>query len=153
MSETTKRTPRASETRSTTERRKPWRPASALEAPQPPEGYKFRWVRTEVRGEEDRKNDSGRIREGYEPVRAEDYPDFDAPTIEDGRHAGVIGVGGLMLTKVPEEIVDSRNEYFQSQTTDQMTAVDNDLMKEQHPSMPISKDRQSRVTFGGPNTK
>ena len=153
MSENSKRTPRASETRSKTERRKPWRPASSLEAPQPPEGYQFRWVRTEIRGEEDRKNVSGRIREGYEPVRADDYPDFDAPTIEDGKHAGVIGVGGLMLTKVPQEIVESRDEYFASQTSDQMTAVDNDLMKEQHPSMPISKDRQSRVTFGGPNTK
>ena len=66
MSENSKRTPRASETRSKTERRKPWRPASSLEAPQPPEGYQFRWVRTEIRGEEDRKNVSGRIREGYE---------------------------------------------------------------------------------------
>ena len=115
--------------------------------------YRSSPERTEVRGDEDRKNVSGRIREGYEPVRAEDYPDFDAPTIDDGRHAGVIGVGGLMLTKVPTEIAESRAEYFESQTADQMTAVDNDLMKEQHPSMPISKDRSSRVTFGGPNSK
>lgn len=153
MSETTKRTPRSAETRSNTERRKPWRPSSSLEAPQPPEGYKFRWVRTEIRGEEDRKNVSGRIREGYEPVRADEYPDFDAPTIEDGKHAGVIGVGGLMLCKVPEEIAESRSEYFAQQTADQMTAVDNDLMKEQHPLMPITKDRDSRVTFGGPRSK
>lgn len=153
MSEISKRTPRAAETRSNVERRKPWRPSSSLEAPQPPEGYVFRWIRTEVRGYQDSKNVSGRMREGYEPVRAEDYPNFDAPTIEDGKHAGVIGVGGLMLCKVPEEIAESRAEYFARQTADQMTAVDNDLMKEQHPSMPISNERQSRVTFGGPNTK
>jgi len=153
MSEISKRTPRAAETRSKVERRKPWRPSSSLEAPQPPEVYKFRWVRTEVRGYQDTKNVSGRIREGYEPVRAEDYPDFDAPTIEDGKHAGVIGVGGLILCKVPEEIAESRSDYFQQQTADQMTAVDNDLLKEQHPSMPISRERDSRVTFGGPHTK
>ena len=147
------RSSRASETRSTQERKKLWRPASSLDAPQPPEGYKYRWIRTEVRGFQDQKNVSARLREGYEPVRSDDHPDFPAPTIEDGKHAGTIGVGGLMLAKVPEEVVEARTEYFQSQTEDQMTAVDNDLLKEQHPSMPISKDRGSKVTFGGPRTK
>ena len=149
MSENSKRTPRASETRSKTERRKPWRPASSLEAPQPPEGYQFRWVRTEIRGEEDRKNVSGRIREGYEPVRADDYPDFDAPTIEDGKHAGVIGVGGLILCKIDENVVEQRDQYYQQQTANQMTAVDNDLMREENPAMPISRERNSKVSFGG----
>ena len=147
------RSSRASETRSTQERKKLWRPASSLDAPQPPEGYKYRWIRTEVRGFQDQKNVSARLREGYEPVRSDDHPDFPAPTIEDGKHAGTIGVGGLMLAKVPEEVVEARTEYFQGQTEDQMTAVDNDLLKEEHPSMPISKDSGSKVTFGGPRTK
>ena len=147
------RSSRASETRSTQERKKLWRPASSLDAPQPPEGYKYRWIRTEVRGFQDQKNVSARLREGYEPVRSDDHPDFPAPTIEDGKHAGTIGVGGLMLAKVPEEVVEARTEYFQSQTEDQMTAVDNDLLKEQHPSMPITKEGGSKVTFGGPRTK
>ena len=147
------RTSRAAESRSKQERKRPWKPASSLEAPQPPEGYKYRWIRTEVRGFQDQKNVSARLREGFEPVRADEHPDFPVPTIEDGKHDGTIGVGGLMLAKVPEEVVESRNEYFQQQTEDQMTAVDNDLLKEQHPSMPITKEGGSKVTFGGPRTK
>ena len=78
------------------------------------------------------------------------YPDFEAPTIQDGKHAGVIGVGGLVLARFPNETKNQRDEHFQQQTAEQMTAVDNDLMREQHPSMPISKpERQTRVTFGG----
>jgi hypothetical protein len=101
-------------------------------------------------GFDDKKNLSARLREGFELVRADEYPDFEAPTVQDGKHAGVIGVGGLVLARIPEETVGQRKSYFQNQTKDQMDAVDNDLMREQHPSMPISKpDRQSRVTFGG----
>jgi hypothetical protein len=102
-------------------------------------------------GVDDRKNISARSREGWELVRGEEFPDFDIPTVDDGKHAGVIGVGGLLLARVPIEIVEERNEYYRGMTQNQMTAVDNDLAREQHPSMPISKpDRQSRVTFGGP---
>jgi hypothetical protein len=54
-----------------------------------------------------------------------------------------------VLARIPEEILQQRNEYFSRITQDQITAVDNDLMKEQHPGMPINIDRQSRVTFGG----
>ena len=142
------RNPRSATTRSTSERKKPWRPSSSLEAPKPKDGYKHRWSRTEVRGYEDKTNVLSRIREGYEPVRADEHPEFEAPTIEDGKHAGVIGVGGLMLAKVPDEIHESRSEYFKDRTKDAMDAVDNDLMKEEHPSMPISKSRQSTVSFG-----
>ena len=144
------RTSRAAESRSKQERKRPWKPASSLEAP---EGYKYRWIRTEVRGFQDQKNVSARLREGFEPVRADEHPDFPVPTIEDGKHEGTIGVGGLMLAKVPEEVVDERNDYYRQQTEDQMTAVDNDLLKEQHPSMPITKEGGSKVTFGGPRTK
>ena len=145
------RTPRSNSTRAKQARREPWKPPSMLDAPPAPEGYRHRWIRAEVMGFDDRKNVAARNREGWELVRGEDYPDFEIPTIEDGKHAGVIGVGGLLLAKIPVEIVEERKEYFQSMTRNQMAAVDNDLAREQHPAMPISKpDRQSRVTFGGP---
>ncbi len=92
---------------------------------------------------------AGRLREGFELVRADEYPEFPSPTIENGKHAGVIGVGGLLLARIPNEIVKEREDYFKSQTKAQEDSVDNNLFKEQHRSMPISVDRQSRVTFGG----
>ena len=100
-------------------------------------------------GYDDKKNLSARLREGFELVRADEYPDFEAPTVTDGKHAGVIGVGGLVLARFPIESKQERDAYYRGKARDQMVAVDNDLMREQHPSMPISKDRQSRVTFGG----
>jgi len=145
----TDRTPRESQSRQKTGRKKPWAPPSMLEAPPAPAGYVHRWIRTGIRGEDDKNNVYARLREGWEPVRADEYPDFDAPVIEDGRHAGVIGTGGLMLARIPEETVQERTEYYRDQTRDQMRAVDENLMREQHPSMPIQSDRQSRVTFGG----
>ena len=149
----TERNPRSSQTREKTTRQKPWRPPSTLDAPPAPEGFVHRWIRESVMGFDDKKNLSARLREGFELVRADEYPDFEAPTVQDGKHAGVIGVGGLVLARFPEEMRQQRNSYYQQQTADQMTAVDNDLMREQHPSMPISKpDRQTRVTFGGGNS-
>lgn len=148
----TDRTPRESATRDKESRRKPWAPPSVLDAPPAPEGYKHRWVRASIRGEEDKGNVFNRLRQGYEPVRAEEHPGYQAPTIEDGKHAGVIGNGGLILTRVPIETAQERTEYYGGRTREQMTAVDQDLMKEQHPSMPINQQRQSRVSFGGRKT-
>ena len=151
MADSTKRVSRDSQTRAKSTRRKPWTPPSKLEAPEPPAGYSHRWIRTSLRGEDDTMNVSSRLREGWEPVRADEYPELAGryPTIEDGTHAGVIGVGGLMLARIPEETVEERTEYFRDQTRNQMKAVDENLMREQHPSMPINIDRSSRVTFGG----
>ena len=145
----TKRTSRETQTREKTARRKPWAPPSMLEAPPAPEGFVHRWVRTAIRGEDDKTNLHARLREGWEPVRADEYPDFEAPTVDDGKYQGVIGNGGLILCRMPIETVDERTEYFRDQTRNQMKAVDENLMREQHPSMPINVDRQSRVTFGG----
>jgi len=147
--ENEKRTSRASQTREKTSHKKVWSPPSSLDAPPAPNGFRHRWVRVESMGFNDTKNIAGRLRSGYELVRADQYPDSDYPVIEDGKYAGVIGVGGLVLTRVPEEIAESRSEYFAKQGIEQDKAVDNDLMKEQHPSMPINVDRQTRVTFGG----
>ena len=143
-----KKTPRAVQTREKTTRRKPWAPPSSLDAPPAPDGFKHRWIRAEVMGIDDNKNLSSRLREGFELVRADSGTQYT--TIQEGKYKGVIGVGGLLLARIPVEIVEERMEYFAQQTQNKETAISNDLLKEEHPSMPISKpDRQSRVTFGG----
>jgi len=143
------RTPRAAETRDKTQRRKPWAPPSHLEAPDPPQGFVHRWIRTAMRGEEDKMNVHAKLREGWEPVRADEYPNQNYASVDEGRYAGVIGNGGLMLCRIPEETVHERSAYYGNRTREQMQAVDQDLMKDEHPSMPISRDRRSRVSFGG----
>ena len=131
---------------------KVWAPPSYLDTPNAPEGFRHRWVRVEIMGFIDTKNIQGRLRSGYELVRADEYPKEDHPTITDGKYAGVIGHGGLVLTRVPEEIAKQRTDYYMNQAADQMKAIDNDLMKEQHKGMPINIDRQTRTTFGGKKT-
>ena len=144
-----KKTSRPSQTREKTKRKKVWTPPSYLDTPNAPAGFRHRWVRVEILGYVDTKNIQGRLRSGYELVRADQYPEDEYPAIPDGKYAGVIGHGGLVLTRVPEEIAKQRSDYFAKLGQDQMDAVDNDLMKEQHKSMPIDIDRQSRTTFGG----
>ena len=143
------RASRASQTREKETHKKVWTPPSSLDAPPAPTGFQHRWIRVESMGFNDTKNLQGRLRSGYELVRADEYPDSAFPVVEDGKYSGVIGVGGLVLARVPEEIAEQRTEYYQKQAQDNVDAVDNDLMKEQHPSMPINIDRQTRVTFGG----
>jgi len=143
------KTSRASSTRSKTERPKVWTPPSSLDAPPAPDGFRHRWIRAESLGFSDTKNVSARLREGFELVRADEYPDSQYPVITDGKYAGVIGVGGLLLARISEEIAKQRAAYIDSLSKGQDEAVEHDLMKEQHKSMPINVDRQSRVTFGG----
>jgi hypothetical protein len=149
MTEENTRAPRAMKTRETESRRKPWAPPNRLESPPAPEGYVHRWIRTMIRGEDDKMNVHTRLREGWEPVRAEEYPEYEYPIIDEGKHAGVIGQGGLMLCRIPAETAQERSVYYGGRTREQMTAVDQDMMKEQHPSMPMHSSRQSRVSFGG----
>jgi hypothetical protein len=148
---TSNRTARESESREKSARRRPWSPPSRLDAPPAPYGYKHRWIRAEAGGVEDRTNIAGRLREGYELVRGDEYPDFPAPTVQDGRHAGVISVGGLLLARIPEETVEERNAHYRKAAGDQMQAADNELMKSNaHSSMVIERPtRRSRVSFGG----
>ena len=143
------KTPRASQSRVSDKRPTTWTPPSSLDAPTAPDGFRHRWIRTEVLGMDDTKNMSGKLRSGWELVRGDEYPDQSYATVKEGKYAGVIGVGGLVLARIPEELAKSREAYFNKQTQDREQAVNNDLMKEQHPSMPIDSDRQSRVTFGG----
>ena len=144
-----KKTSRANQTRSKSERPKVWVPPSSLDAPPAPKGFRHRRIRAESVGFDDTKNIAGKLRSGWELVRADQYEGSDYPVVKDGKYAGIIGVGGLLLARIPEEIAKQRTEYFQRQTEARDEAVDNDLMREQHPSMPINIDRQTRVTFGG----
>ena len=145
-----KNTSRANQTRSKSERPKVWVPPSSLDAPPAPDGFRYRWIRAEVQGFQDTTNITSRQREGYELVRAEEVENAsDYPVLEDGKYKGVIGVGGLLLAKVPEEIAKQRQEYMANRHKQQDEAVNNDLMKEQDSRMPINVERQSRVTFGG----
>ena len=156
MNEKVERTSRVSQEQKP-KRNKPWTPPSSLDAPPAPKGFKHRWIRTEFMGQEDTGNVSKKLREGWEFVRSEEIKnqlgDHDYPIIQSGRFKGLIGVGGLVLARIPEEILKSRAEYFKKITQDRTDAIDRDLMKEQHPDMPINIDRQSRVTFGGSRKK
>jgi|TARA_R100000315_G_scaffold41911_1_gene18285 hypothetical protein len=149
MKKNEKETSRASSTRSKTERPKVWAPPSSLDAPPAPDGFRHRWLRSESLGFQDTKNISGRMREGYELVRADAYPDTDYPVVTEGKYKGIIGVGGLVLARIPTEIAQQRVDYQKTLTEGQDKAVEHDLMRDQHKSMPIDIDRQSRVTFGG----
>jgi hypothetical protein len=144
------KTSRANQSRSKSERPKVWVPPSSLDAPPAPDGFRYRWIRAESVGFQDTKNITGRIREGYELVRAEEIMNAsDYPIVEEGRYKGVVGVGGLLLAKVPVEIAKQRSEYMSKKHGERSEAVNNDLMKEQDKRMPINIERQSRVTFGG----
>ena len=145
----TVKTSRVSQTRVKQERPKVWAPPSSLDAPPAPDGFRHRWIRAESMGFDDTKNITGKIRSGWELVRADEYPDHDYPSINDGKYAGVIGVGGLVLARIPEELAKQREAYYNQKTADRNEALDNDVLKEQHPSMPINQERQTRVTFGG----
>ena len=144
-----KKTSRASATRVKEENSKVWTPPSSLDAPPAPDGFRHRWIRAESMGQDDSKNISGKMRSGWEFVRADEYPSEDYPQVETGKYQGVIGVGGLLLARIPEELAKSREDYFDKMTQDRNEALEHDVLKEQHPSMPINQDRQTRVTFGG----
>ena len=143
------KTSRAGQTRSKTERPKVWTPPSSLDAPKAPMGFRHRWVRVETMGFDDTKNLQGKLRSGWELVRADEYPGSEYPVITEGKYKGMIGVGGLVLARIPEEIAKLRDEYYQKMTREANEALEHDLGKEQHKSMPIQQERQSRVTFGG----
>ncbi len=143
------KTSRAADTREKTERPKQYKPPSSLDAPPAPDGFRHRWIRAESMGFNDSKNIHGRLRSGYELVRADEYKDSSYPIVTDGKFAGVIGVGGLVLARIPEELAQSRMDYQQRQTEGQDESIENDLLRDQDKRMPIKVDRNSKHTFGG----
>ena len=144
-----KKTPRASETRAKEAHEVVWTPPSSLDAPPAPDGFRHRWIRSESLGFEDQKNISGRLRSGYTLVMASEYKDQGYPIVESGKYTGVIGVGGLLLARVPIEIAKARQKYYAEKAQERDEAVKSDLLRDQHPSMPITVDRHSTQTFGG----
>jgi hypothetical protein len=143
------KTSRAAETRTKTERPKEYKPPSSLDAPPAPDGFRHRWIRAESLGFNDQKNIHGRLRSGYELVRADEYKDSDFPVILDGKYAGIIGVGGLLLARIPEELAQQRIDYQRKLTEGQDESVETDLLRDQDKRMPIKIDRNSKQTFGG----
>ena len=142
------RTPRETQTRQSQER-KVWRPGTALEAPEPPLGFRHRWIRESVMEYDDKTNVHKRRQEGYDLVRAEEYQEYTGPVVDEGRNAGIIGVGGLVLARIPEELAEQRNQHYQKTTQNQMDAVDRDWMRENNPAMPkMAPQRKSSVSFG-----
>ena len=142
-------TSRASQTRSKTEKPKVWSPPNSLDAPPAPKGFRHQWIRAESMGYQDTKNVAASLREGYELVRADEYPDQDYPQMSEGKYAGVIGVGGLLLARIPEEIALQIDEYYKQRTRDKEEAINNDLMKERQAGIKFNSESSSSVTFGG----
>ena len=143
------KTSRAAVTRSKTERPKEYKHPSSLDAPPAPDGFRHRWIRAESLGFNDTKNIHGRLRSGYELVRADEYDSDQYPVVLDGKYAGVIGVGGLLLARIPEELAQARMDYQQRQTEGQDESIENDLLRDQDKRRPIKVDRNSKHTFGG----
>jgi hypothetical protein len=144
------KTSRANQTRSKTERPKVWVPPSSLDAPPAPDGFRYRWIRAESVGFQDVKNIQGRIRQGYELVRAEEIENAsDYPVVEDGKYKGVVGLAAFCLQRFQKRLRSNVKNYMRSKAEGMDEAINNDLMKEQDNRMPINIDRQSRVTFGG----
>jgi len=149
VTEEVKKNSRASETREATKRPVEWTPPSSLDAPPAPDGFRHRWIRAECLGFDDTKNISGKLRSGYELVMSSEFKDSDYPVVQDGKHKGVIGVGGLLLARIPNEIAEARQRYYSEKAKERDDAIKSDLLKDQHPSMPISYDRRSSKSFGG----
>jgi len=136
------------ESREKTTRRKAWTRPEVLPSPNPEPGYEFRWIRVSSLGTTDATNVSSKLREGWEPVKASDHPEITLVTIENDRFKDNVVIGGLLLCKAPQELVEERNDYFKGQSDAQMQSVDNNLMRENDPRMPIFNDRKTKVTFG-----
>jgi|TARA_R100000664_G_scaffold13713_1_gene21807 hypothetical protein len=144
------RTQREFKTREKTTRKKTWAPPTQLPDPKPERGFSFRWVRVSLLGQEDARNVSIRFREGWEPVKSEEHPELVAAygLTSNVNKSGNIESGGLMLCKIPTEVVDSRTDYYQTQNRQQLESVDNNFMRENNPRMPLFSDKRSTVSKG-----
>jgi hypothetical protein len=148
MDKAQNRLSRELENRAVTNRPTAWRPPETLPSPDPREGVTHRWVRTSMMGSADAANISSKLREGYEPCKAEDYPEMMMHATTEGRFKGNIEVGGLLLCRIPSEFLDQRAAYYANQNKAQMESVDNNFLRESDPRMPLFSDKKSKVTFG-----
>jgi hypothetical protein len=143
------RTPRNVETRVQAERPKQWKPAELLPEPDKLPGYAYRWIRVGLQGNADPRNYSAKLREGWEPVKIEEQPQFQLLVDENSRFKDGIEVGGLLLCKTPIEFVEQRNNHYLKQSENQILAVDNNLMKQNDPRMPLFKESKSSTSKSG----
>lgn len=139
------------DTRQVMQRPQAWRPPEVLPSPDPREGWSHRWVRTATMGTADPSNISSKLREGYEPCKAEEYPELMMHATTEGRFKGNIEVGGLLLCRIPAEFLQQRSAYYASQNKAQMESVDNNFLRESDPRMPLFAEKKSKVTFGSGN--
>ena len=144
-----KRTPRESETRETTSRKRSWAPPTVLPEPAKKDGWRYRWIRTSTLNNTDNTNVSSKFRQGWEPVRAEEHPEITVLRDRNSDFKDNIEVGGLLLCKAPDELMAERDEYYRETAQNQMASVENNFMRENDPRMPLVKPEIStRVTFG-----
>jgi hypothetical protein len=136
------------ESRALTERPKRWMPPELLPEPDKQAGYEYRWIRVSMLGKQDGRNVSTKLREGWEPVKLQEQPQFKLLTDPTTRFEDGIEIGGLLLCKTPEEFVEQRKDYYANQNKLQAEAVDNNLMRQSDPRMPIFKERKSSTSFG-----
>ena len=136
------------ETRELTERPKQWMPPEVLPEPDKQAGYAYRWIRTSTLNQADPRNLSAKLREGWEPVMLEEQPQFKLLVDPTSRFKDNIEIGGLLLCKTPEEFVKQRNGYYSRQAEQQMEAVDNTLMRQNDPRMPLFNERKMTSSFG-----
>ena len=139
---------REMQTRETTSRKKLWQPADLLPTPNAQEGYEFRWIRKSMMGQSDPTNTSRSFREGWEPCRLDDHPELALSVDNDAKTSGIVEVGGLILCKMPVEMVLARNAYYSNNAAAQLESVDNNLMRENDSRMPLFKEAKSTVSFG-----
>lgn len=142
------REPRALDTRVTQERPKRWMPPQLLPDPNPEPGYAFRWIRLSTLGKDDATNISGKLREGWEPVKASEHPEIRLFNNGANRFPDSIEIGGLLLCKTPVEFTEQRDAYYRQQAEQQMQSVDNNFMRESDARMPLFNERKTTVTFG-----
>jgi len=142
------REPRSLQTRDAAERPKKWMPPQLLPDPNPEPGYAFRWIRIATLGKDDATNISGKLREGWEPVKASEHPEVRLFNTGQNRFPDSIEIGGLLLCKTPVELTEQRDTYYRHQADAQMNSVDNTFMRENDARMPLFKERTTKVTFG-----
>ena len=125
-----------------------WQNPDSLPMPNDRPGWKHRYIRISMMGVSDASNISSKLREGYEPVKAEEYPELMMHANQEGRFKGNIEIGGLLLCRIPEEFLKQRAEFYNNQNKAQMESVDNTFMKDSDPRMPLFAEKRSKVTFG-----
>ena len=145
---TTNKLARELDTRSNQERPTKWSQPELLPEPDKQPGYSYRWIRVSTLNTADPRNLSAKLREGWEPVRVEEQPKFQLLVDPNSRFKDNIEIGGLLLCKTPTEFVEQRNAHFAKQTQAQTDAVDNNLMRQSDPRMPLFKENKSSTSFG-----